>query len=354
MNSQRGAALVAVMSILTVALMLGITGMQSSAINERLAGNYQSASNAQMIAESGAAYGMEMLGTPGYFDEHDSGEACEDFAEPGLSEQGRRSVDGDIEWYEVDGIDAEIIGCRDDDLGLDLYLSWGQVRDGGGAIISESFVVFGDGGGDGDVLTINGSPPLSNPLVCLRSAGDGCGWEDSGVADFFDGRPHPVPVDFDCNGAGCRTSPEGSDATDVVYDEALWSVWNDYVESLISGFDPEEYNDFSRGERDEVEVIIVEGDVKHAANINTYGIIVVKGGSSLELSGTGHHEGLIIVKDGGVLRMRNNTNVYGAVVALGEITLEGWGNNPPRAGVRYSAISSGETGRPGDFVWQIL
>lgn len=57
MNSQRGAALVAVMSILTVALMLGITGMQSSAINERLAGNYSATANVQMAAEVAAAQG---------------------------------------------------------------------------------------------------------------------------------------------------------------------------------------------------------------------------------------------------------------------------------------------------------
>lgn len=63
MNSQRGAALVAVMSILTVALMLGVTGMQSSFVNERLAGNYSATANVQMAAEMAAAQGWEVVRT---------------------------------------------------------------------------------------------------------------------------------------------------------------------------------------------------------------------------------------------------------------------------------------------------
>ncbi|MGL6250210.1 MAG: PilX N-terminal domain-containing pilus assembly protein, partial [Billgrantia desiderata] len=42
MKKQRGAALVVVLSLLAMSLMLGISGMQSSQIDERLAGNYRS------------------------------------------------------------------------------------------------------------------------------------------------------------------------------------------------------------------------------------------------------------------------------------------------------------------------
>jgi len=158
MKKQKGVALIVVMSLLAVSLMIGLMSMQTSQVDERLAGNYRAAAEAQMAAEFGAAYGIEMmLGTPDYFEEHDSGKACEDFAEPGLSEQERRAVavDGDVDWYKVDDddIDAEIIGCRDE--GKPLYLSWGQVRNGGGAIIAESFVSFfyeAGGGGAGGAL----------------------------------------------------------------------------------------------------------------------------------------------------------------------------------------------------------
>ncbi|MCE8053692.1 hypothetical protein HOP61_20575 [Halomonas daqingensis] len=61
MKKQRGAALVVVLSLLAMSLMLGISGMQSSQIDERLAGNYRSASIAQMGAEQGGAHAWGYL-----------------------------------------------------------------------------------------------------------------------------------------------------------------------------------------------------------------------------------------------------------------------------------------------------
>ncbi|WP_404299050.1 PilX N-terminal domain-containing pilus assembly protein [Halomonas sp.] len=59
MKHQEGAALVVVMSLLTVSLMLGLSSMQSSQVDERLAGNYKAKSEAQMAAEIGASEGFE-------------------------------------------------------------------------------------------------------------------------------------------------------------------------------------------------------------------------------------------------------------------------------------------------------
>ncbi|MBS3667293.1 DUF7305 domain-containing protein [Vreelandella boliviensis] len=52
MKQQQGAALVIVMVLLAGALMLGMSGMQSALIDERLAGNYRASVQAQMTAES--------------------------------------------------------------------------------------------------------------------------------------------------------------------------------------------------------------------------------------------------------------------------------------------------------------
>lgn len=57
MNNQQGAALVIVMALLSGALILGFSGMQSALIEERLAGNYRLHTQANMNTESiGAAY----------------------------------------------------------------------------------------------------------------------------------------------------------------------------------------------------------------------------------------------------------------------------------------------------------
>lgn len=50
-DKQQGAALVIVMALLSGALMIGISGMNSALIDERLAGNYRAAALAQMNAE---------------------------------------------------------------------------------------------------------------------------------------------------------------------------------------------------------------------------------------------------------------------------------------------------------------
>ncbi|WP_299314048.1 pilus assembly PilX N-terminal domain-containing protein [uncultured Halomonas sp.] len=359
MHKQKGVALIVVMSLLAISLMIGLMSMQSSQVDERLAGNYKAAAEAQMAAEFGAAYGMEMLETSGYFDENVSVEECEAFAKAGLSEPARRNVDGDVEWNKVDvfDVDAEIIGCQYE--GEPLYLSWGQVRDGDGAIIAERFVIFGDGGDD--VLSINGSPPLSSPLVCLRSASAGCGWNDEDVSDYFDGRPHPVPGDFDCAGDDCRTDPEGKGEEAAKYKPEMKGEWEDFLSALvfdevIVGGGGASLSQGERGVYSNIEVVPGSGNgrVTSGGSVNTSGIIVVRSGAEFRGQGTGHHEGLIVVEEGGSLDLSNNYNVYGAVVALGEITLGGWSGGNIQGGVRYSAISSGESGGGGDFVWQIL
>ncbi|AJY49407.1 pilus assembly PilX family protein [Halomonas sp. KO116] len=49
MKRQKGAALVIVMALLSGALMLGMSGMQSALIDERLAGNYRASTQANIL-----------------------------------------------------------------------------------------------------------------------------------------------------------------------------------------------------------------------------------------------------------------------------------------------------------------
>ncbi|MCE8010117.1 hypothetical protein HBJ58_04415 [Halomonas desiderata] len=68
MKQQRGAALVVVLSMLAMSLMLGLSGMQSSLIDERLAGNYKAAAEAQMNAERAVAELYERIVDPSHLD----------------------------------------------------------------------------------------------------------------------------------------------------------------------------------------------------------------------------------------------------------------------------------------------
>lgn len=49
---QQGAALVIVMALLAGAMTLGLSGMQTALVDERLAGNYRASTQAQMTAEN--------------------------------------------------------------------------------------------------------------------------------------------------------------------------------------------------------------------------------------------------------------------------------------------------------------
>lgn len=55
MAKQQGAALIIVLALLSGALMIGLSGMNSALVNERLAGNYRASASAQMVAENGAS-----------------------------------------------------------------------------------------------------------------------------------------------------------------------------------------------------------------------------------------------------------------------------------------------------------
>ncbi|MCE8026977.1 DUF7305 domain-containing protein [Billgrantia aerodenitrificans] len=73
-HRQQGAALVVVLSLLSMALLLGLSSMSGSLVNERLAGNYRAMAQAQMAAERAASEGWHTLlaSTPApSFDNHD-------------------------------------------------------------------------------------------------------------------------------------------------------------------------------------------------------------------------------------------------------------------------------------------
>ncbi|PWV70494.1 PilX N-terminal domain-containing pilus assembly protein [Halomonas sp. A11-A] len=67
MNKRLGAALVVVLALLAIALMVGLSMMQSSQVDERLAGNYRAQADAQMGAEKAACAGFGALEGPDDF-----------------------------------------------------------------------------------------------------------------------------------------------------------------------------------------------------------------------------------------------------------------------------------------------
>lgn len=228
MQKQQGAALIIVLVLLSVSLVIGMSGMSAALVDERLASNYRASVLAQMAAETGGSKRVKLIRAE---EEEFNAEAYLDTCSELSDNYGSDSFKDSFEFREVsfNKGDSFLVGyyyrgCKfeDEDSGLrDADLIIGQVRSQPGGEIDDFIgihvmAVVDRGVGPG--LSINNSPSVSSPLVCLRSSGEGCGWQDNNVQNYFDGRPHSVPSDFGCNGNSCRTSPEGEDGAPISYD----------------------------------------------------------------------------------------------------------------------------------------
>lgn len=91
MKQQNGAALVVVLSMLTMSLMLGLSGMQSSLVEERLAGNYKAATEAQMAAEYAVSQHIATIRSGRNFSEDDF-TTFSSIAEPDVETDGEPCV----------------------------------------------------------------------------------------------------------------------------------------------------------------------------------------------------------------------------------------------------------------------
>lgn len=164
-KQQRGAALVIVLALLTGALVVGVSGMQSSLIDERLAGNYRASAQAQMNAEQAAAQALQKLG------EYDAQVGKDNLDELGLDET---SSFEDVKQLRYDDVDAKNPkgktdgNCDDEDEnrcfyfplaigGEDYWAAFGAVKSdaGKGSVISQHAVLVRlkpQGGSSGDEI----------------------------------------------------------------------------------------------------------------------------------------------------------------------------------------------------------
>ncbi|MFG6178642.1 PilX N-terminal domain-containing pilus assembly protein [Halomonas sp. THAF12] len=212
MKKQQGAALLVVLSVLVVSLMLALSSMQSSLMDERLAGNYKASTEAQMGAERAAAIGLDN------FDEESHLETVDDVDDISA-----------MEWSDFlsgDGVFDDSLGGADNacsgnvecfyrfvsDASGDYVVAYGGVVDDGGELLSaRSAVLRVDFGGGsvfalygllaGDDVRINGASVFdgsahANGKVVVNGAY--VQWdEDASVTDEGDGVEVGIPeVDF--------------------------------------------------------------------------------------------------------------------------------------------------------------
>ncbi|CAM4018298.1 hypothetical protein VRRI112168_10925 [Vreelandella rituensis] len=182
-NKQQGAALIIVLALLSGSLMIGISGMNSALIDERLAGNYRAAALAQMNAERAASEAStdESFDNPTYWASNanaDDSELASSSWKEMIKEKSYKKLKED---YPLEIVDEAICDSGEDSYSRCLYfpvvingseyyvVAMGAVEDEEGNSIAESepfFLKF-------DYNEIKNSPAIDEFIDNILGLGDG-------------------------------------------------------------------------------------------------------------------------------------------------------------------------------------
>ncbi|WP_075879574.1 pilus assembly PilX family protein [Vreelandella massiliensis] len=372
MHQQQGAALVIVLALLAGSLMIGISGMNSALIDERLAGNYRAAALAQMAAEDVAGYirtnyvALKKEDNENWGEPDSNGFVLLKNPDVLLDQEYVKCVAGNTEEKCQQAIDfyKEETG---NNLRFPFFLARGYVLERTeGKKVAEHIIAVAQNPGTKDPYDYPTN--IDATLLCV---GAGCPGSHS-FDDYFFGEAN-LPNDFDCKGAGCR--PGSGDRVGEqerpnenfyknIYSreegEKKIEDWKKFVEGLRG--DKLSSGSVEKDISNKSNVIEITGDeVKSSGNINTSGIIVVRSGGVFNAGGTGSHEGLIIVessrgvegeegyKEAGQVTLGKNYSLYGSLVSFDGLSNITVNSATPNGGARYNA--SALTGLGGGYVW---
>ncbi|KPQ23091.1 MAG: hypothetical protein HLUCCA13_15220 [Halomonas sp. HL-48] len=136
---QQGAALVIVMALLAGSMTLGLSGMQTALVDERLAGNYRASILAQMAAESGAITRSEQSPAGG------GGSSCEDLKESVKKNAAKPGDFSEFILVESIGESSDVTAgyyyaeCQDDEQNAELIV--GQVKNSAESSVNDFIAV---------------------------------------------------------------------------------------------------------------------------------------------------------------------------------------------------------------------
>ncbi|MDI5890436.1 PilX N-terminal domain-containing pilus assembly protein [Halomonas rhizosphaerae] len=386
---QEGAALIVGLVLLTVSLLLGLSSVQSSRLEETMTGNQRSMELAYMASETGTSKFYDWLKNT--------------TAWPSGSGDLTYSNDGQVGEYARYEIESACWGAPVSDpsscvenYDAEHVTLWMKGLAERGEVVARLVSKYKQ-------LPI---PPHSAAYTCFDVY---CSDTVSGNAELT-GEDYHVPEVFDCEGNACIASQnedapteydayypdvpyenhpvvedcsshetDGSSYTicdnkfygynDAYGDQSNWYDFIDFIDG--SGYDVElntgdelSYNVGGRDDYDssfsdsELEasgfwgsvsskfIEVREGaDVTVKASTNTLGVIVVREGAVLDYKGTSTHEGVILIEPGGTLKFSSgNPQVYGGIVALNSVNedgeiISGELNISGNMGVHYSSLA---------------
>ena len=367
MKHQKGAVLIVVLSLLTVSLMVGLSSMQSSQIDERLAGNYRAQAEALMNAETGlsdffsinkqcgdmrsavedgflagGSYELDArsnVSNMGFFNIYMRGFAeqarvvvrasgsCEEPLSMLASRGAYSCVEGDCGFQQgasqnggIDGHDHTMDGAD----GCKVSKSGGDDR--AGAIFSDAnFSSQGYSEEDINELNVDGKPSY---LANLDTNGDG--FVDDGEVDKFLNADYlsDLFVNYDCEEvkSECLSSSAEASVCDNQYKSCRSDAVNAAVESI-------------RLENELILDYFLEPDVQSLPMVH-----VVNEDDVLEVKG--RLDGVVVL-NGGTLVIGGGSCIVGAVVGYGNADVAATGNPEIVGSVIAKDLDFTGRGRPG-------
>ncbi|WP_081945716.1 pilus assembly PilX family protein [Halomonas salina] len=348
MRNQKGAALIVVLTMLTASLMLGLSSMQSSLIDERLAGNYKAAAQAQMGAEQAASAGLGSIGSADWVSLSSlSSSDVTDLRWDDVKEKGDGECQAPLHCYYryvVDGEDKYIVAM-------------GRIGDGVAAL-SDLVIVEVEEAGGGIVSGVEAALACVQyeDRLCSFSPGNGkSGSSVDGTDRVVDGKtqgshqPDVNPQGSDvaailmANGGTVSEQQGDGNKSAVVGDEIYSSSsYDNYVGRLSETWEKAEERialDIANAlsvarSSSKPDYVYYAGPGEAVSPGSDEGVVVLEGGV-LDLDGRDKFVGLVVIStaiddDGnriaGSISSGGTSTIVGAV--LGEGFSYGGGGNP--------------------------
>ncbi|QFT86389.1 Polymer-forming cytoskeletal [Halomonas sp. THAF12] len=299
MEKQKGAALIVVLSMLTASLMLGLTSMQSSMIEERLAGNYKAAAQAQMAAEEALSQGWKPIS---------------DGADPmwsPIADFSGNTVE-ELTWADIKaGSDG---GCKGS---VSCFYQYVEVAGG------ERYIVA--------MGSILGSGFATSSPVVARVVGDGAERDEKGIvgceAISLGGGPQIDSYNSNFGGYGENVNVDGQSFMNGRRQEAVVKAISEGATLVLSGNSPI----YGKVE--------IPGDISLRGGTPIYGRVAADG----DVYMNGRIYGDLVA--GGGVTFGSASTMEGDVTAGGDVVVESTGNPPS------SINASGSVSYPGWWKW---
>jgi len=312
-GNDRGMVLVVALLLIAVLVVVGTTAVMTTTTDMKISTNYRESVKALYDAEAGIHYAIgrirsNALPLP----------VTENVATPASLTPPAG--------FSFSGVTIE-------NLGSNRYRLIGTGNAANSALKTIALVVTAPSsvlpGADGALAMYGG-----NPEVKLR--------EGMGGGVNVDGNDYPLPANFECTGSACRTTPlapgakpglysaETPDITgslthldgsppNVVGGTSLYTNedWDNFVNYIL---DNHLYVENQLGTREQPLVTLISGSSpsgrRYGGNLTGAGIIIVDDGGQLDVGGTGHFEGLVILRGTGTFVGNGTGSIFGSTITI--------------------------------------